>query len=158
MGLRAIILFASAFALTTSACSSSSPGSTSSGGVVSGSCTYVDPPTGAPEAAECRTYENADPSAATGGSGLCPAGFGAPGPLIVNTVTSCPATLGDPPLKQLGTCTVDVPALGPVAAYTYIILYYAGQDYPTCPMAEKACANQKLTGYTATWAGIGGCS
>jgi hypothetical protein len=131
--------------------------SSESSGLVSGICTYIAPATseGPPQASLCYTYTNAPALAISGGSGLCPQQLST---VTVATVTVCPATLGNPPVAQLGTCTVNVPALGS-AAYSYTILYYAGADYPTCHAAAQGCADQHiLAGYTSSWAGIGGCN
>jgi hypothetical protein len=45
-------------------------------------------------------------------------------------------------------------------AYSYTILYYAGADYTTCAKAHQGCIAQSanLTGYSSSWAGIGGCN
>jgi hypothetical protein len=144
--------------VASSSCSSSTPSGGDSGGggdLVSGACTYESPPTGQLEASTCITYKDVPHLAATGGSGFCPTGVSA---VKVTTVTSCPATLGAPPLKQLGTCTVHAPALGPNPAYSYTILYYSGLDSPTCAKAKAGCAAQAdLENYTSSWSNMPGC-
>lgn len=152
------LLFAS---LNLLSCGSSSPtGGTGSTGLVSGVCTYVSPPLtqGASDATLCYTYTNMPVNAATGGSGICP---GVSGNWTVTTVTSCPTTLGTTAAAQLGTCTINVPALGATfPAYSYTALYYAGADYTTCSAAHQGCINQSasLSGYSSSWAGINGCN
>ena len=146
-------------AATLSSCGSSTPG-TSTTGLVSGVCTYVSPPLGqgTSDATLCYTYSNAPTNAISGGSGLCPS---VSGNWTVATVASCPTTLGSQAAAQLGTCTVNVPALGAgFPAYTYSILYYAGADYTTCSAAHAGCTTQASVGggYTSSWAGVAGCT
>src|SRR5674476_568895 len=121
---------------------------------LSGGCTVTTPVSGTTETAFCYVYFNAPANAATGGMGICPANATTP---TVRTVSSCPSTLGTPPAAQLGTCTVNMPEMGPFAGYTYRVTFYTG--FPkTCHLANQACQNKQIGGgITSSWQGVGGC-
>jgi hypothetical protein len=147
-------LFVSAAMMASFACTDASTARVTDGS--SGGCTVTTPVSGGTsESAVCYTYSNMPPLAATGGSGLCPTTSSTS---VVTTVSSCPSTLGTPSAAQLGTCTLNEPALGPFAAYTIRITYYAIGLTETCHLANRACQNQQMSNITSSWQGIGGCS